>query len=82
MANLVTSATAAMKMEVGLNARGTIAQEGETVTGKKSVSIPGLSSDCTLVQADAVFDEIIGNIAGGTYDTLTTVQTIQRKVVE
>ena len=82
MANVVTSATGALKMEVGLNERGTIAQEGETVTGKKAISIPGLASDTTLTQWDSVFSEIIGNIAGGTYDTLTGDQTIHRKVVE
>ena len=82
MAQLVTNATGALKMEVGINARGKIAQEGETVTGTKSISVPGLSSDCTLEQADAVFEAIIGNIAGGEYDTITAEQTLTRKVVE
>lgn len=82
MAQLQITTTGPLKMDVGTNANGTIAQSGETVVGKKSISIGGLSSDCTLANANTVFSAIISNICGGTYDTITAEQTLKRKVVE
>lgn len=82
MASIVTSKTGVFKMDVGVNANGTIAQSGETVTGKKAISIPGLLSDCTLAQVNAVFNEIVTKIGGGSYDTISGEQTLKRKVVE
>ena len=40
--------TCSMKFDVFLNRDGNIAQEGETVSGKKTVTFSGIKSDVTI----------------------------------
>ena len=40
--------TCSMKFDVFLNRDGNIAQEGETVSGKKTVTFSGIKSDATI----------------------------------
>ena len=40
--------TCSMKFDVFLNRDGNIAQEGETVAGKKTVTFSGIKSDATI----------------------------------
>ena len=40
--------TCSMKFDVYLNRDGNIAQEGETVAGKKTVTFSGIKSDATI----------------------------------
>lgn len=71
MADFVSAATATVKMPVNITAAGNIAQSGDTVAGKKVVSIPGIKQAATLTEANTVFSKIYGVIGGGTYDSLS-----------
>lgn len=82
MADFAPANTSTIKMDVKLNENGTIAQNGETVGGKKTFSITGVKQSATLAQAKTVYDAFIGTLAGGTFDTLTAEKWTVQKVVE
>jgi len=82
MAEFAPAVTASVKMNVGMTADGFIAQTGDTVTSTKSISIPGIKADATLSEANAVFTAFLGNIAGGTSDSLTAKKTVTQGVTE
>lgn len=77
-----TANTANVKMNVALDENGNIAQNGDTVAGNKMFTIQGVKATATLDEAKTVFDAFVGNIAGGTYDSLSTIKTISVGVVE
>ena len=49
--DFVENPTCSMKFDVMLNRDGNIAQPGETVAGKKSVTFSGFKSDITIDEA-------------------------------
>ena len=71
-----TSPTMSVKFDVALNENGNIKQSGEDAAGKKTISLAGIKSDATFDQANAVYNEIFGKIAGGTYDQASAIRTI------
>lgn len=78
MAEFAEATVSSLKVNVDLNAAGNIAQDGETAAGQKAITINGFKASGNLAAADTVFNKLIGNIAGGTYDTLSAVKiTIQ-----
>lgn len=77
-----TPTTATVKMNVATTAAGNIAQSGDTAAGNKTFSIPGVKQAATLDEAKTVYDAIIGDIAGGTFDSLSATKTITVGVVE
>lgn len=81
-ANFATATTATVKMNVGLNANGNIATGQDAVAGNKTFSIPGIKQAATLTEANTVFTNIVGNIAGGSFDSLSAVKTWSVGVVE
>ena len=46
--DFILNPTCSMKFDVFLNRDGNIAQEGETVAGKKTVTFSGIKSDATI----------------------------------
>lgn len=82
MAEFATANTSVLKMAVELNASGNIRQSGETAAGQKVISINGFKATGTLANADTVFNKLIGNIAGGSYDTLSASKVITQGVTE
>lgn len=82
MATFAIDRTGVLKMNVGLNANGNLATGEQAVVSEKSFSIPGVASECTVAQADTVFDKIIGDIVGGNYDSTTMVQTLTKRYAE
>ena len=82
MADFVQAYTASVKMKVPVTAAGNIAQDGDTPATNKQVTIPGIKPDATLAQANTVFNAFIGNIAGGSFDSLSAVKTITQGVAE
>ena len=76
-------AVSALKVDVALNANGNIAQTGQTVKGTKTVTINGFKTAGTAADAKTVWDAIIGDIGGGSFDTLTgSLTTVKRMVDE
>ena len=82
MAEFTPAITSSVKMNVAMNESGTIAQSGDTVKSNKSVSIPGIKATATLAEANAVFTAFLGDIAGGTSDSLSAKKTITQGVAE
>ena len=82
MAEFTPAVTATVKMNVGMNESGFVAQDGETVKSTKAISIPGIKAAATLAEANAVYTAFLGNIAGGSFDSLTAKKTITQGVTE
>lgn len=82
MANFATAVAATVKMPVNLKADGTIAQSGDTVAGTTTFTVPGIKANATLTEANTVFNAIVANIGGGSYDSLKAVKTITVGVTE
>ena len=82
MAEFTPAVTASVKMNVDMNADGFIAQSVDTVTGTKAISIGGISAGTNLAGANAVFTAFLGNIAGGSFDSLTAKKTITQGVTD
>lgn len=76
MAEFTPINTMSVKMNVPMNASGFIAQSGETVSGTKAISIGGISAGANLAGANAVFTAFLGNIAGGSFDSLSAKRTM------
>lgn len=77
-----TNKTMAVKFDVALNENGSIKQSGEEAAGKKTFTLQGVKSDATFDQANTVYNEIFGKIAGGTYDQSSGQRVITGGVVE
>ena len=69
---------ATLKFKVGLNANKSIAQLGEIITGYKVISIKGFKADGSLVEAQAVLDNVMSQLGGGTYD----LKSVQKVITE
>ncbi len=82
MTEFTPAVTASVKMNVDMTADGFIAQSGDTVASTKAISIPGIKAGATLAEANAVFTAFLGNIAGGTSDSLTAKKTIVQGVAD
>lgn len=83
MADFAVAYTASVKMKVPTTTGGYIAQSDDTVTGStKLVTMPGIKAAATLTEANTVFNAFLGNIAGGSFDSLSAVKTITQGVVE
>ena len=78
----VTPTTAAVSMGVAVTEDGYLAGSGDTPAGKKKFSIPGIATTATNSDCATVFQAIVGGIAGGTYDSTTTVKTVTYTVAE
>lgn len=59
---------------------GAVAQKGESATGKISTTIQGFKVDGTLDEACKVFDAIIDDWWGGSYDSTTAKKFVTRRV--
>lgn len=71
-----------LKVKVAVDSNSYIAQAGNTVTGNTYLSIGGFSMDANLAGAQTVFGKILGDIAGATYDSSTTLRTFTIGVAE
>lgn len=65
-----------VKMKVDLNEDGFIAREGENVSGSKVQKIKGLKIDGNINEATALFQKIVGDISGASFDTSTSKKEI------
>ena len=63
-----------LKVKVAVNSDTNIAQTSDVVTGNTYVDITGFSMDANLAGAQTVFNKILGDIAGATFDTDTTLR--------
>ncbi len=83
MTDFAPAYTASVKMKVPVTAEGNIAQTDDTLTGAtKQISIQGIKTNATLAEANTVFNAFVGNIAGGSFDSLSAVKTITQGVSE
>lgn len=82
MAEFTPINTMSVKMNVPMNEDGFIAQSGETTKSTKAISIGGISAGANLAGANAVFTAFLGNIAGGSFDSLTAKRTMSGGVTE
>lgn len=82
MADFSPAVTATVKMNVDATTGGYIAQSGDTVTAQKAVNIQGIKAAATLAEATTVFNAFYGDIAGGTFDSLSAKKTITQGVTE
>lgn len=83
MAEFATANVANVKMKVPLTTGGYIAQSDDTVTSAvKQVTIPGIKAGATLAEANTVFNAFLGDIAGGSFDSLSAVKTITQGVAD
>ncbi len=64
-----------LKVKVAVDSNTNIAQAGDVVTGNSFVGINGFSMDASFDDAQTVFGKILGDIAGATYDSDTTLRT-------
>lgn len=64
-----------LKVKVAVDSNTNIAQTGDVVAGNTYVGIGGFSMDANLAGAQTVFGKILGDIAGATYDSSTTLRT-------
>ena len=76
MAEFTPINTMSVKMNVPMNADGFIAQSGETAAATKAITIQGISATASLSGANAVFQAFLGDIAGGSFDSLTAKRTM------
>lgn len=81
MADFSTAYTSTIKMKSPTTSDGYLAQSGDTVTGNKYFSIPGIKASANLAEANTVFNAFLGDIAGGSFDSLSAVKTITQGVV-
>ena len=82
MAEFKSAVTASVKMNVPMTSAGNIAQDGDTPANTKAVSISGIKATATLSESNTVFDAILGNIAGGSFDSLSAKKTITQGVTD
>ena len=80
MAEFAPAHVGTLKVKLAVNEDGNIAQSGETATGQKTFSLNGFKAKGNLDEADTVFGKIFGDIAGGTYDSLSAEKTITQGV--
>lgn len=76
------SPVANLKVNIDYDSDGTIAASSEVAAAAKAFNLKGFKADGTLEQANAVWSEILGNIGGASYDSLTAVKTRADKVEE
>ena len=74
--------TASVKMNVPVTEGGYLAGSGDTPAGQKSFTIAGIKTAATLAECNTVFDAFVGDIAGGSFDSLTATKTVTYGVVE
>lgn len=67
--------TASTSVKVGLNANGTIAQNGETVTGSKRINVTGVNIDNDLSSNTQVLEVFVNYFAGGSQDSLSNTMS-------
>lgn len=82
MAAEFTIKNADLKVNVAMNARGYIAQSGETAVGNKKFTIPNVKSTATLAEANKVWQAFLGTIAGGSFDSLSGTKSVNYNVEE
>lgn len=75
-----TANVATLKVDVNLTAAGNIAQEGDTVAGKKTITFKGLAASATPANANTVLDKIVGDICGGSYDSNSKNRSVSQGV--
>lgn len=76
MANFKEPVVATVKMKASLNDSGGLAKEDDVVKGYKYLTLNGLKYDCTLAQANTVFNSIFGVIGEAQYDSLSAEKNI------
>ncbi len=76
MAEFTPINTMSVKMNVDMTSAGNIAQSGDPVSSTKAMTLPGISTSANLAGAKAVFEAFVGNIAGGSYDSLSAKRTM------
>jgi len=74
--------TVDLTVGVDLNANGTIAMDGETPAGQKTITVKGFKTAGTVDNAATVFEKILGDIGGTAYITSTAVKKLNIGVEE
>ena len=69
-----------LKVKLAVNADGNIAQSGEAATGQKTFTLNGFKAKGNLENANVVFGKLFGDIAGGSYDSLSAEKTVTQGV--
>ena len=78
----VTPVVAAVKMGIPVTEEGYLAGQGDTPAGKKAFTIQGVKTAATNAECATVFNAFVTGIAGGSYDSTTTVKTVTYTVAE
>ena len=82
MAEFAQANVGTLKVSLNLDSDGTIAQSGAAVADTKTFSLNGFKASGNLAEANTVFGAILGDIAGGTYDSLSASKTVTQGVIE
>ena len=78
-----TPVTAKVTMGIAVTENGYIAGSGDTPAGQKKFTVDGIKTSATLEESAAVFDAFVGDIAGGTFDSVNgATKTVTYTTVE
>ena len=81
MAEFASANVANLSVQVNVDSDANIATSGAAV-GTKKISMKGFKANGTLANANTVFNALLTDICGGTYDSLTANKTINQGVEE
>ncbi len=82
MAEFASANVANLSVQVNVDSDANIATSGATTAGTKKISMKGFKANGTLANANTVFNALLTDICGGTYDSLTANKTINQGVEE
>ena len=82
-ADFIKPPTSTLKVKVDLDADEVIVQDGKLPSGKKrTLTIRGFKQDGTLDEANVVFDKVLGEIAGTSYDSISATKSVTESIGE
>lgn len=75
--------TSTLKVKVDLDADEVIVQNGKLPSGKKrTLTIRGFKQDGTLDEANVIFNKVLGDIAGTSYDSISATKYVSESIGE
>lgn len=79
--DFIKSEVSTLKVKVDVDADEVLVQSGNLPTGRKrTITIGGFKRDGTLDEANLVFDAVLGNIAGTTYDSVSATKFVTERI--
>ena len=83
MAEFIKPPTSTLKVKVDLDADEMLVQDDKLPSGKQcTITIRGFKRDGTLDEANVVFDKVLGDIAGTSYDSISATKSVTESIGE